>query len=104
MVRELSREPAMFQIGVQGEVLIFWTVSRLFLNSELSIPKVEKSRKIAAFSNRKVLKSQVLPQKSQKHRQKTAEQITEKSQQYFWGADSKLQRFRVFKIASFSGR
>ena len=53
----------------------------------LSVPKNRNRRKIAAFSNRKVLKSQVLPQNSQKNRQKIAEEIAEKSLAIFWAAE-----------------
>ena len=68
---------------------------------QLSVPKNRNRRKIAAFSNRKVLNRRVLPQKSQKNRQKIAEEIAEKSLAIFWAAEKKSQRFRVFKSQRF---
>ena len=50
MVRELSREPAMFQIGVQGEVLIF----SLFSNYSAGYPGIFAGRSRRKLATRKL--------------------------------------------------
>ena len=68
--------------------------SRNWLDSQ----KIAIAEKSLHFQSQSA-KSQVLPQKN---RQKIAENIAEKSQR-FLGVRIKIARFRVFKIAAFSG-
>ena len=60
------------------------------------VPKNRNRRKIAAFSNRKVLNRRVLPQKLQKNRRKIASD--------FLGRGIEIAAFLRFQIAAFSGR
>ena len=72
-----------------------------FLTKRLSVPKNRNRRKIAAFSNRKVLNRRFCRRNRRKIRQKIAEEIAEKSLAMFWAAEKKSQRFRVFKSQRF---
>ena len=73
-------------------------------DAELSVPRNRNRRKIASVfksqsANRKVQIAEIA-EKSPENRRKNRRKIAA----IFWGAEYKSQRFRVFKIAAFSGR
>ena len=73
------------------------------IGGKLSVPKNRNRIWNRCVFKSQSTKSQVLPQKSQKNRQKIAEEIAEKSLATFWAArkKEKSQRFCVFKSQRF---